>query len=105
MVGYKKISLSKFKKIEIITSICSWPLRNQLQEKKPAQNTNMWRLNIIKQPIDHWRNQIINKKRSRDKLRGKDNDSKFMGHSKSSYNKEIYSDINLSQEKISKTNS
>ena len=45
-----KTSLGKFKKIEIISSIFSnhnmlRPEINYKREKKPAKNTNMWRLN------------------------------------------------------------
>ena len=34
------------------------------QGKKPAENTNMWRLNNVatKQPVYHWRNQRGNQK-------------------------------------------
>ena len=49
ILGHKS-NLSKFKKIEIISSIFSWPqryeIRYQLQEKKKTvRNTNTWRLN------------------------------------------------------------
>ena len=49
ILGHKS-NLSKFKKIEIISSIFSWPqryeIRYQLQEKKKTlKNTNTWRLN------------------------------------------------------------
>ena len=48
ILGHKS-NLSKFKKIEIISSIFSWPqryeIRYQLQEKKTVRNTNTWRLN------------------------------------------------------------
>ena len=51
-----------------------------------------------KQPMDHWRNQRGNQKIPRDKLTGKHNNPKPMGHSKSSSKREVYSDTSLLQE-------
>ena len=53
-----KSSLSKFKKIEIISSIFSDhnTIRSEINDKKKnAKNTNRWTLNnlVLKKPMDH----------------------------------------------------
>ena len=46
ILGHKS-SLGKFKKIEIISSIFSNHILLEINKKKSAKNTNMWRLNNI----------------------------------------------------------
>ena len=48
--------------------------------------------------MDHWRNQRENQKILRDKWQWKHDNSKPMGHSKSSFKKEVYSNTSLPQE-------
>ena len=55
-----------------------------------------------KQAKGHWINQRENKKISRDKWKWKYNGPKSLECSKSSSNREVYSDINLPQEKRKK---
>ena len=50
------------------------------------------------QPMDHWRNQRGNQKIPRDKWQQRYNNSKPMGHNKSSSEKEIYSNTISPQE-------
>ena len=50
-----------------------------------------------KQPMNHWRNQTRNKKIPRDKWKWKHNNPKSMECSKSSSNREVYSDTSLPQ--------
>ena len=64
MVGHKT-SLSKFKRIEIISSTsfdCNdmrLEINYKKKNEKPAKNTNTWRLNnmLLKKPMGHYRNQ------------------------------------------------
>ena len=49
-------------------------------------------------PKDHWRNQRGNQKIARDKWQWKHDDPKPMGCSKSSSNREVYSNTSLPQE-------
>ena len=46
MIGHK-ISLSKFKKIKIISSIISENNDMKLEKRKAGQSTNMWKLNNV----------------------------------------------------------
>ena len=70
MLGHKA-NLSKFKKIEIISSIFFSHNSMKLEisyKKKIVKNPNMWRLNsVTKQPVDHQRNQRGNQKIPGDK--------------------------------------
>ena len=51
-----------------------------------------------KQPMDHWRNQRVNKK-NLETNKNEQDDSKPMGHNKSSSKREVYSNTILPQEK------
>ena len=89
MLGHK-ISISKLKKSEIISSIFSDhnAMRLEINSKKnPAKNTNKWRLNnmLLK---NQWITEEIKE----------DDDLKPMGHSKISSKRDVYSDTNISQE-------
>ena len=60
-----KMSLGKFKKIEIISSIFSDHIAMRLEinykKKKPLRNKHMVaKQYATKQPLDHWRNQRRN---------------------------------------------
>ena len=100
ILGHKS-NLSKFKKIEIISSIFSWPqryeIRYQLQEKKKTlKNTNTWRLNNT-----FLNNQQVTEEIKREIkkfLERKHDNSKPMGYSKSSSKKEVDSNTILPQE-------
>ena len=48
---------------------------------------------VTKQPMDQWRNQKGNQEITRNKWIQKHDDPKPMGHSKSSWKKDIYSNI------------
>ena len=88
-----KSNLSKFKKIEIISSIFSDhnTMRRYKLQEKTIRNTNTWRLNN--------RFKVTNRllKKARNKWQWKHN-SKRMGCCKSSSKREVYSDTTLPQE-------
>ena len=91
------VSLDKFKKIEIMSSIFSdhSAMRLVINYKgKNCKNHNHVEAKqyVTKEPIDHWRNHKI----SKDKL--KHNDRKPMGCSKNSSKREVYSNTILPQE-------
>ena len=105
ILGHKS-NLSKFKKIEIVSSFFSDhnAMRQDInyKEKKSVRNTNTWRLNntfLNNQPTffqlsfnqlssGYWRNQKGNRKISRNKWQWKHDSSKLMGCSKSSSKRE-----------------
>ena len=97
-----KSNLSKFKKIEIISSIFSNHNSMRLDinyKKKTVRNTNTWRLNNMflnnQQVTEDIKREI--KKISKNKWQWKQN-SKPMGCSKSSSKREVYSNTILPQE-------
>ena len=72
-----KTSLSKFKKIGIISGIFpnNYETRNQLQEKHCKKHKHLEaKQYTIKQAIGHWKNQRGNKKVPGDKWKQKNND-------------------------------
>ena len=97
-----KSNLSKFKKIEIISSIFSDHNAMRLDinyKKKTVRNTNTWRLNTFlnnQQVTEEVKRKI--KKISRNKWQWKHNNSKPMGCSKCSSKREVYSNTILPQE-------
>ena len=100
ILGHKS-NLSKFKKIEIVSSIFSDhnESRYQLQEKNYKKHKHMEiKQHISKQPTDYWRNQKGNQKISRNKWQWNHDNSKPMGCSKSSSKREVYSNTILPQE-------
>ena len=98
-----KLNLSKFKKTEIISSIFSDhnAMRLDIHYKgKSVRNTNTWRLNnmfLNNQQVTE-KNQKGNKKISRNKWQSEHDISKPMGCSKSSSEKNVYSNTILPQE-------
>ena len=97
-----KSNLSKFKKIEIVSSIFSDHNAMGLDinyKKKTVRNTNTWRLNntFLNNPTGYWRNQKRNQKNSRNKWQWKNNNSKPMGCSKSTSKREVYNNTILPQ--------
>ena len=92
-----KISLGKFKKIEIISNIFSetqyYETRKQLRNKHLEAKQY-----ATKESMDHWRNQRGNKKIPGDKWKQKHSNPKSMGCSKSSSKREVYSNTSLLQE-------
>ena len=102
MLGHK-VSLDKFKKTEIISSIFSDhsvrnnKIRNKLQEKT-LRNTNMWQLNNML-ITNHWITEEI-KEEIKNYLETNENKKgpKVMGCSKSSSKREVYSNTILLQE-------
>ena len=98
-----KSNLSKFKKIEIVSSIFSDHKAIRLDinyKKKTTKHTNTWRLNNMflnnQQVIEEIKREI--KKISRNKRHWKHNNSKPMGCSKNSSKREVYSNKILPQE-------
>ena len=103
ILGHKS-NLSKFKKIEIISSIFSNhnTLRLDINyKKKSVRNTNTWRLNNTflnnQQVTEEFKRQI--KKISRNKCQWKHNNSKPMGYCKNISKREVYRNILLPQER------
>ena len=103
ILGHKS-NLSKFKKIEIASSISS---HNAMTldinyKKKSVRNTNTWKLNNTflsnQQVTEEIKREI--KKISRNKWQWEHNNSKPMGCSKSSSKREFYSNTILPQETI-----
>ena len=102
ILGHKP-NLSKFKNIEIISSIFSNQNAMRLYinyKKKTVRDTNTWRLNNVflntQQVTEEIKKEI--KKISRKKWQWKHDNSKPMGCSKSSSKREVYSYIFLPQE-------
>ena len=97
-----KSSLSKFKKIEIISSIFSDHNTMRLEmnyTEKNVKNTNTWRLNnplLNNQEITEEIKKEI--KKHRDKLQRKHDNPKPMGCSQRSSKREVYSYTSLPQE-------
>ena len=102
ILGHKS-SLSKFKKIDIISVIFSDHNAKRLEisyREKTVKNTNTWRLNNVslnKQEITEEIKEEI-KKIPRDKLQRRQNDPKPMGCSKSSSKRKVFSNTSLPQE-------
>ena len=100
ILGHKS-KLSKFKKVEIVSSIFQpqcYEARYQLQEKN-ARNTNVEiKQHVSKWPIGYWRNQKGNQKISRNKWLWNNDNWKPMGCSKSSPKRKVYSNTVLPQE-------
>ena len=102
MLGHK-VSLGKFKKVEIISSVISdhnamrldiyYKKKNYKKHKHMAAKQY-----AIKQPMDHWRNQRGNQNIPKDKWKQKHKGPKPMGCSKSSSKREFYSSTILPQE-------
>ena len=93
----------KFLKIEIISSIfsnCS-TMRLEISYKKKQQNHKLLegKQYATKQPMDQWRNQRGNQKILKEKWQQRYNNPKPMGHSKSISEREVYSNIILSEER------
>ena len=101
ILGHKS-SLSKFKNIEIISSIFSdhSAMRLDINYKGKKWNTNTWRLNnrfLNNQQVPEEIKREI-KKISRNKWQWKHDNSNPMGCSKSSSKREVYSNTILPQE-------
>ena len=101
ILGHKS-NLSKFKKIEIISSIFydhhTMRVDISYKKKKTVRNTNTWRLSntlLSKQQVTE---EIKRGKKSWNKRQWKHNNSKPMGCSKSSSKREVYSNKILPQE-------
>ena len=95
-------NLSKFKIIEIVSSIFSnhnamrLDINYKKGKKKTLRNTNTWRLNnMFLNNQCYWKNQKGNQKISRNKWQLKHDNSKPMGCSKSSSKREVYSNTIL----------
>ena len=102
MLGHK-VSLNKFKKTEIISSIFSDhnTMRLEINYRKKNCKTHKHvdaKQYAMKQQMDHWRNQRGNQKIPRDKWKWKYNNPKPMGCSKSSSKRDVYSNTILPQE-------
>ena len=103
ILGHKS-SLSKFKKIEIISSIFSDHNAMRLEINYKKEKTVKIHKHVktkqyaTKQPICHWRNQRGNHKIPRDKWKWKHDKLKPIGLSKSSSKKEFYNNTLLPQE-------
>ena len=101
ILGHKS-SLSKFKKIEIVSSIFSDynTMRLDIITGRKLKRTNTWRLNnTSKYPRGHWRNQRGKKENNpRNKWQWKHDDSKRMGCNKSSSKREVYRNTILPQQ-------
>ena len=102
MLGHK-VSLGKFKKIEIISSNFSdhnaMRLKISYKEKNYKKHKHVEdKQYTIKQPMDHWRNQRENKKILGDKWKWKHGNPKPIGHTKSRSKREVYSNTILPQE-------
>ena len=102
LLGHKS-NLSKFKKIEIVSSIFSDHNAMRLDinyKKKTVKNTNTWRLNNTflnnQQVTEEIKREV--KKISRRKWQWKHDISKSMGYSKSSSKREVYSNTILPQQ-------
>ena len=107
MLGHK-VSLGKFKNIEVISSIFSDHNTMILEINYKGKNVKNQKhmeakQNVTKQPIDHWRSERT-KKIPRDKWKWKYNDPKPMWHSKSSSKRQVHSNTNLPQETRKLTN-
>ena len=101
ILGHKS-NLSKFKKIEIISSIFSDHNAMKLDinyKKKTVRNTNTWKLNTM-----FLNNQEVTKEIKREIKKfletndWKHDNSKLMGYSKSNSKREVYSNTILPQE-------
>ena len=108
ILGYKS-SLSKFKKIEIISSIFSdhnsMRLDNKYRKKICKKYKHMEaKQYATKQQGSHWRNQRGNQKIPRNKWQWKHDGPKLMGCSKRSSKREVYSNTMLPQETIKISN-
>jgi len=97
--------LNKFKRTEIISSIFSDYSSMKLEinyRKKNEKNKNTWKLSNVLLKRNQWVNEEINKwgnqKIPWDKWKWKPKTPKFMGCSKRSLEREVYSDIGLLQE-------
>ena len=102
MLGHKT-SLSKFKKIEITSSIFSDHNGMKLEtnyKKKSGKNHRYMETeqSATERLLDWWRNQRRSKKLPEDKLRWKDDIPKFIGCSKSGTKREVYSKTDLPQD-------
>ena len=102
ILGHKS-NLSKFKKIEIISSTFSnhnaIRLDINYKEKNCKKHKHMGnKPHVSKYPIGYWRNQKGNWKVSRNKWQWKHNNSKPMRGNENSSKREVYSNTILPQE-------
>ena len=92
MLGHKT-SLSKFKRIQVISSIfCrpQWYKTRKLEQEENGKNANVQsKWHVTRKPMGQWRNQRGNQKIPQDKLKWKHNTLESMGCNKISTNREL----------------
>ena len=106
LIGIYRTFLPKAAQYTFFSTVLGYyETRNKLQEKKTAKNTNSWKLNNMllnnQWIIEEIKEEI---KRYIEKWQWRYNNPKPMGHSKSSSEREVYSNTILSQERRKNAN-